>query len=319
MGMRWGWALCAGLCAATAEARQPAGALDGYAPAQAPEDDLQLSRPTGFGHLRLGAQLHVDYANNPLVWEDALGHSSSEHYVVVRHQLVTTVGLSLGLFDRGLVYAGLPTTLWMAGDSASSLAPLSLAGADPAGLGEAYLGGRVKIWGEPEDLFAFAGQLTLRLPTGAYGGQSYRSREGVSVQPELIAEVRPLPRLRVVANLGSLLREGDPSGLTNLDYGSDLSIGCGGALRAWSAASDSGTHLDLHLQVHGATQLGHFLDREQSPLEVIAGPKFFHSSGFLGALAAGTGLSRGIGSPDVRLIAMLGYAAPEAGAHEPAP
>lgn len=311
--------LALALCAGTAAASQPAGTLDAYAPAQAPEDDLQLSRPSGFGHLRLGAQLHVDYARNPLVWEDALGQSSSEHYVVVRHQLVTTVGVSLGLFDRGLVYAGLPATLWMAGDSAASLAPLSLAAADPAGLGEAYLGGRLKIWGEPDDLFAFAGQLTLHLPSGAYGGQSYRSRDAVSVQPELIGEVRPLPRLRVVANLGSTLHEGDSSGLTNLDYGNELSIGLGGALRAWSAGSGSGTHLDLDLQLHGATQMGHFLDREHSPLEAIAGPKFFHSSGFISALAAGTGLSRGIGSPDVRLVAMLGYAAPAAAPREPAP
>jgi hypothetical protein len=207
----------------------------------------------------------------------------------------------------------------MAGDSAASLAPLSLAAADPAGLGEAYLGGRVKIWGETQDLLALAAQLTLRLPTGAYGGQSYRSRDRLSVQPELIGEIRPLPRLRVVANVGSQLRQSEPSEPTNLAYGNDLSIGLGGALRAWSEASDSGTHLDLHLQFHGATQMDHFLDREHTPLEGIAGPKFFHSSGFIGALAAGTGLSRGIGSPDLRLIAMLGYAAPEAAQHEPAP
>ena len=55
-------------------------------------------------------------------------------------------------------------------------------------------------------------------------------------------------------------------------------------------------------------------------IEKLKGPVFvFGASGFIGALAAGTGLSRGIGSPDVRLVAMFGYAAPEPDPHEPAP
>jgi hypothetical protein len=299
------------LAAATTEARQPSGTLDLYSPAETPEDDLQLSRASDFGHLRLGAQLHLDYANNPLMWEDALGDSSSERYSVVRHQVVSTVGLSLGLADRVVLYAGLPTTLWMAGESAAALAPMDLAAADSAGLGEGYLGGRVRAWGERDDTWAFAGQLTLQLPTGAYGDQAYRSRETVSVHPELIGEVRPHPHARMVVNLGTHLRQNDASGPTNLAYGPDLSFGLGGVVRAWTASSDAATHLDVHLQLQGATQWDRFLDREHSPLEALAGPKFFHGSGLSAAVAAGAGLSRGMGSPDIRLIGMVGYAVPE--------
>ncbi|MFO0684225.1 MAG: hypothetical protein U0234_19385 [Sandaracinus sp.] len=101
-----------GLCAALAclSLSQVASAqratLDQYQPSPTPIDDFALSRPADMGHLRFGAQLQLDYGLNPLVWEDRLGDGRTERFPIVEHELVGTLGLSLGLVDRLVIYAG---------------------------------------------------------------------------------------------------------------------------------------------------------------------------------------------------------------------
>src|SRR5690606_5717287 len=124
--------------AASTATAQPAGTLNRFGPSETPEDDFHLSRPTDLGHLRFGAQIHADYALNPLVYERILGEPSSESHAVVRHQLTGTLGLSLGLADRLVIYAGLPVVLLMRGDRASNL-PGGVVAADGFGLGDTYL------------------------------------------------------------------------------------------------------------------------------------------------------------------------------------
>ena len=137
------------------------GTLNRFGASETPEDDFHLSRPTDLGHLRWGAQLHLDYAHDPLVWESELGDAGSEDYYIVDHQLTATLGASLGLFDRVVVFAGLPVVLVQNGDGEDTLAMAGVpTSADGAGLGDAYLGARVRIWGEADDPFAVGAQLT---------------------------------------------------------------------------------------------------------------------------------------------------------------
>lgn len=287
-----------------------AGTLDRFAAGETAEDDFHLSRPTDLGHLRLSGQLHLDYANDPLVYETELGVPSSETRSAVEHQLNLTVGAAVGLFDRLVVFAGLPIVAVMNGESLDDvgLAPYE---ADGAGLGDLYLGARARILGDANDAISLGAQLTLTLPTN--GSSRYRGENSLSAHPELLFEARA-SRVRLVANLGARLRGNQRGASTNLAFGNELTFGLGAAAPIWLAA-DPRTHVDVHVQVYGSSNFDDFFGRGATPLEALAGLKFFHRTGVIAGLAGGAGITRGFGSPDGRLVAMVGWrSAPEAGA-----
>lgn len=292
-----------------------AGALNRYAPAETPDDDFHLSRAADFGHERLGLQLHVDYASDPLVWESTLGDPSSER-VVIGNQLSATLGAAYGLWNRAAFYAGLPTVLWMDGMSQAEAAPLGLVGADDSGLGDLYLGGRVRLLGEEHDIGALALQGTLTLPTsGITGSQHFRGSGGVTFTPELLGELR-LGVSRLLLNVGTLLRE-DEAGPRNLELHPDLTFGIGFAVPLWTDRGQPETHVDLVVQSYGSTAFARFFEREQTPLQGSAGAHYSHAGGLRFGAAFGAGLLRGVGTPASRLIVSVGYAAPDAAPPEP--
>jgi hypothetical protein len=91
-------------------------ALDLFRPAPIDGDGFAVAHAVGQGHLRFGAQLALDYAHDPLVWESRSGSSASETQHVVEHQLVAHVLGSVGLFDRLVLFAGVPVNAVQRGD-----------------------------------------------------------------------------------------------------------------------------------------------------------------------------------------------------------
>lgn len=285
------------------------GTLDRYRASETTEDDFHLSRPGDFGDMRLGAQLHLDYGLDPLVYEAVLGDASSETASIVEHQLTGTVGAAFGIGDRYVVFAGLPVVFLLNGASDAELTGFGVPSASGAGLGDVYLGGRVRILGESEDDYVLGAQLTATLPTS--GGDEYRGDKFLSVHPELLGELRIAGDLRIVLNLGALIREETESSVSNLEYGHELTYGVGVAVPVWVDQATSNTHVDLHAQIYGATAFSLFGDREGTALEATVGGKFFHETGVVAGLAIGPGLARGFGSPDLRVVATVGWAMPE--------
>ena len=305
------------LAGAAQSASAQRATLNRFAASETPEDDFQLSRPTDLGHLRWGAQLHLDYSHDPLVWEDDLGDSGSEGYSVVDHQLNATIGLSLGLFDRVVVFAGLPVVMEQAGDEPEVLPPGGLPlRADGAGLGDAYLGARVRIFGEAADPAAIGLQLTGTFPT-AGNDQQLSGESFLTLHPELLFEGRLAGDARLTFNAGVLIRENTATENANLAFEDELTFGLGFAVPVWR--DDGGTHLDLHAQFYGSTMFSEAFGRETTPFEGLLGAKLFHSTGVVAGLAAGPGLTRGFGSPDVRVVAMVGYTPPAEVEAEPEP
>ncbi|MEM9188713.1 MAG: OmpA family protein [Myxococcota bacterium] len=275
---------------------------------ETPEDDFAMSRPTDLGHLRYGLQLHVDYANDPLVFETEFGDADSEDARVVAHQLTGNLGLSFGLYERLVIFAGLPVVLVQEGDDEDELRAAGLLTPDGAGLGDVYAGARFRIFGEDDDLAVVGLQATVYFPT-AGGSQLLRGEESISIHPELLAEIRGGPA-RFVLNVGARIRE-DAAAIDNLGFQDELTFGLGVAAPLWTSGSDRRTHFDLHGQIYGSTEFDAFLERGSTPLEILVGGKFFHQSGLVAGLAGGPGLARGFGSPDFRVLAMLGYMRPE--------
>ncbi|GAB5543058.1 MAG: hypothetical protein SangKO_028180 [Sandaracinaceae bacterium] len=284
------------------------GTLNRFRASETTEDDFHLSRPGDFGHVRLSAQLHVDYGLNPLVWEGMRGDTGSEEFSIVEHQLNGTLGLGFGLFDRLVIFAGLPITMVMDGASEMEAMRVGAPVADGAGLGDAYLGARVRLFGEDEDPGTLGLQVTGTFPTSIDG--SYRGEPFLTLHPELLGELRPTDDLRIVLNVGALVRE-ETSAMTNLQFRHELTYGLGLGYAVWRDETAPRTHLDLVAQVYGATAFALIGERDGTALEATGGAKFFHESGVVAGLAAGPGLARGFGSPDLRLIATVGWAMPE--------
>ncbi len=282
------------------------GTLNNFAPGETVTDDFHLSRPTDLGHLRFGARLTFDYANDPLVVEGSLGDRGSEQASAVEHQFNATVGLSLGLLDRLTVYAGIPVVLVNKGED---LDPIGFGAVEPdgPGAGDLYLGARARILGEDGDSFVLGAQLTAHLPTSG-SSDLYRGEESFSIHPELLVQGQ-LGSVRVVANLGAQLRP-ESDGVANLEHGSELTFGLGIAAPL-ETFHDGASHLDIHAQIYGSSTFANFFDREATPLEATAGLKLHHRSGVVAGLAGGAGITRGFGSPDGRVIAMVGYQVPE--------
>jgi outer membrane protein OmpA-like peptidoglycan-associated protein len=290
--------------AATASAQDARATLDRYRAAETPEDPFHLSRATDLGHLRFGAQLHLDYAHDPLVYEATSGDAGTELLPVVEHQLVGTVGLSLGLFDRLVVHAGLPVVLAMTGAPEDEVTPLDLRPADGAGLGDLVLGARVRLLGEEDDIGALAFQAAIAFPTA--GESAYRGDPSVTGHPELVGELRPIDDLVVLANVGVLIRQETSDQQTNLLFGSELTYGLGVFAPVWRD-TDPRTYLEVGGQLYGWSTLSQIGVREGTALEATAGARFFHAVGAVGGLAIGPGLTRGFGSPDVRIVLTLGW------------
>jgi outer membrane protein OmpA-like peptidoglycan-associated protein len=284
---------------------QDAATLTRFRPGATPEDDFHINRPTDLGHLRFGAQLHADYANDPLVWVPASGEESR----IVAHQLDLNVGLSLGLFDRLVVFAGLPVTAVMEGDDDADLRDDGLTTPDGAGLGNAYLGARVRLLGEADEPFALAVQVVGTFPS-AGRDQRFRGEDFLTLRPELLAEIRPGGNVRIVPNVGAIVRRSTETPDTNLAFSNELIFGLGIAVPIFTAADDPRTHLDLHAQIYGSTAFVEPFGRDQTALEALGGLKLFHQSGLVTGVAAGPGITEGFGSPDVRVVGMLAYVHP---------
>jgi large repetitive protein len=270
-------------------------ALDQFKPAPLASDGFGVSRPDVSGHMVLGASAWLDYANDPLVYEVRREESSNQERVV-RDHLVLHAGVSLGLGDRVTLFALVPIHLVMKGQSRLSLPDTRPEG---AGLGDLALGARIRLLGDATTPAALSGEIIARLPTAelANNDQRYSGDSVGSYEPALIGEVRAGPfdvRLRAGARLRKAARVG------NLDLDQELVYGFGVRLRVIDG-------LTLHAEAYGSTFFKDVFGREYSPLELLAGPKLQVGDLALG-VAAGPGLFQGYGSPDLRVVGLVGYA-----------
>ncbi len=293
----------------SAQAPDDSVTLDQFRAGETVDDGFHISRPDDIGHIKFHGQVHIDYADDPLVYETMQGTADTERARVVSQQLVGTVGLAFGLFDRVVIYAGLPLSIMMNGDDAADLAMFGIpqTADEGFGLGDLYFGARVRIIGEMEDTFALGLQLSGTAPL-AGDDQFFRGDNTLSFHPELLAEIRAGEKVRITMNLGFRIR--DNAVYTGLEAGDELTWGIGLTAPLLGSRFRRENRLDLHVQAYGALGTADFFGREESPIEATAGLKFHHTSGFTVGVAGGPGLQRGYGSPDFRVIGMLGFGMP---------
>lgn len=291
------------LAALSSPAAAQSVALDHYRAAPTGADGFVVSRPVALGHLRPAASLHLDYALSPLVLKDE-GQVVSQ---LVEHQLAGQLGLALGLFDRFVAYVRVPVLLAMEGSPTPGF-PM----ADGAGLGDLALGARVLLHGDADEPFALALELEATMPTAAAarGQQQLLGDSAVTFTPRLVAEVRPLPILRVQANLGTRFRE--DAGLPSLSVGHELTWGMGAGLFVVQDV------LEARVEVWGSAGIANLDEPIAAPAELFAGARVTPVDGLVLGLGGGLGLSTGYGTPAFRGALTVSWIGPSQ-TREPAP
>lgn len=299
MGAIWLLALGVSVLATSSRGQAQQFDLNQFRASETTKGGLAVSTASDQGHLRFGAQLYLDYTDDPLMFAGM---------PVVSQQLTGELIASFGVWNRLVVFAGLPYHFILR-DGGGTLPSGLLQELAPTGggLGDLRVGARVRAWGEAKDIAQLAAQATLYAYTAsmADGDQSYRG--GANERPRLGGHLEALLTMNATedvhlsANLGYLFR----TSVTlppDLEIGNALTFGVG---LIWELFEDQ---LALIAELVGSTG---FEGRQVTPIEVLAGAKYHHQSGFTVGVGGGAGVQRGIGAPDYRLLAMLGYTMPE--------
>jgi len=277
--------------------------LDVYSPAELASDGFAVSRTHAMDQGSFGAQLQLDYANDPLIWETNAGATGSESAAIVSDQLVAHAVFAYGLTNWLFVHATVPVNVVMSGDDAFARRT-GTTPADGFSLNDPVLGLRAHLLGKHGELFQLGANVSFTAPLARAIDDSlrYSGEDSPSVVPELLAEL-DAGAVAFDANVGAKIASGTSNG--NLDQGSRLVYALG------ATVPDLGVDgLNGHLELLGTTALRDAFSREDTPLEALLGGKYFASSGLSFGLAGGLGLLRGFGAPDARVIAQLGYAPP---------
>ncbi len=286
--------------------------IDNFRQAVTTEDGFAINRPIDRGHGKFGVSITGDYGKNELVFGQANGSDIS----IIKQAVTGQMTLSLGLWNRLVLFAGLPVNLWQDGTGVNGTlngTAFTLNGPDDLAMGDIWFGARIRIAGERNDKAALALQLTGTAPTGRKADDTitYSGERGFTGIPMLLAEVRPGPVI-ITANVGARIRERSTRFPTNpvnheLLYGLGLTV---------PVVKNT---FNLYAEAYGATELfadrglsdtSQFGKKPVSPLEAIGGFRYFPGGGFALGAAAGPGLLKGYGNPDFRVIGNIGWAAP---------
>lgn len=290
------WAVVVALFLSPAITRAQSIPIERFTLGARPDDAFHTARLGRVGHGRFGVALASDYAFRPLVLETQAGGDVR----VVEHHLSLHANLSLSLFDRLVVFAGVSGTGLMKGDSFPNRFRDQVGPPDGAGLQDTRLGARLRLVGAEDAPVALGVQATATLPTAdvADDGQRYQGEHSVAVTPELILEFRAKQVVKVSLNAGAHFRE-------NRDF---VDTTLGDELRyALAVGVRPIQPLELIAEGYGAFSFEDFGEHGNTSLEWLAGLKFHAKAGFYAGLAAGTGIRPGYGTPRARGLLMIGW------------
>jgi len=271
----------------------PNFALQRFHPSQAGDRFFGVQSPYVAGHLTAHAALLFDYAHNPLVLR---GASDEAIGAIVSHQMFLHVNASFALWNRVQLNVNLPFALVQSGanptldDGRTFTSPKGFA------LGDFRLGARVRLIGEYDDAFQlgiggyawfpsgggnFVTDGRVRgLPQLIVGGRVGRSMYTVSAGPEL----RPTQNLFGAVDQGAMITGG---------LGYAMFLGANEQVQIGAEATFS--------TVLGKTNI------YNTNAELLFSGRFRFLKILEAGVGAGPGIIPGVGTPDVRVVAMLAY------------
>ncbi len=270
--------------------------------------DIELIRPT-FGHeafasvdvprftqqgIAFRAGVLMQYEQAPLTLYDA--SSNTELGSVVANRFNAVVGGSLDI-DRVTFGVIVPTALNFGNTETPQFE------ADGFGLGDIGLTGRVTWLRTKNDRFNLGTRGGIVLPTGL--NNAYMSEESIRFSVGQLVAVRLGP-VTVATDIGLFTRERRE---TDEDFVASTDVTWNSGIRF---DLPDATRLAINGQILARAGLERFLTGPaENGLEVLGGIDFYPSRTTTFGLAAGRGLSAGVGTTDFRLLGNLVIQVPE--------
>jgi len=240
-------------------------------------DDSQVG-PDGFG----GALL-FHHAEDPFIFRP---DDETRDEIKVLDKVST---LDLGAFGRmGPVRLGLTLPLHLSADG------YGYEDVEGYTAGDLRLDAKVQILDRLEGPIGLGGSVKLGLPTG--NGRAWLGEPSTLVRPQVNLSTGKHSLL--AANVGLAVGGGDQ--LDDVTWGNRLTWGVGASTPIvdplWLSAELSGEMLFASSDAPG-----------RAPVEVLAAARANPWSDLIATLGVGTGLSQGIGAPDLRVIVGVGW------------
>jgi OOP family OmpA-OmpF porin len=274
-------------------------ALDRFEPAERGSDFFLLDTLSLMGDPRLAVGFTLDLGHKPLVVFDQNG---AERTALVRDQLFAHLGASVVLFDRLRLGLNVPVALYQSGDAAT-VNGNPYTPATKAALGDPRLAADLRLLGQPGEAFVLAAGVRAFVPLG--NQEQYAGDGKVRVQPRLMAAGR-LGGVFEYAGQLSFTYRAQGAVIDGLPLGNEVGFGVGAGLRPVEA-------LLVGPELYGATEVSGTDPlpgvHRSTPLELIVGAHYQLGDFKLGA-GVGPGLTRGVGTPQVRGLFSFEYAPP---------
>ena len=303
----WALALALMVLATLAGAQEePQFPLDVFQPTPAGDRFFAVQGGDPGGKVLPRLQLFGDYAYRPLVLyendgDDAVG-------AVVSDRFLLHMGVGVMAVDRLKVSADLPFLLATAGQDQQT-GGLAIASPSGAAVGDLRLLARVGLVGKPKSPFQLAIGGSLWVPTGDESKMA--GADGVRGMPALVA-AGEAGKVAYAANVGFLFQP--TANVVDSELGSQLAFGAGVAGLLANGRVQVGPELYGTTGIAGEDAFA----RPTTNLEALAGARARFGGAVFG-LGVGPGITKGIGTPALRVVGSVVYAPEPKAEPEPAP
>ncbi|WP_437966857.1 OmpA family protein [Sorangium sp. So ce260] len=267
-------------------------ALSRFVPAPAGDRMFSIPSPFAPGHLTPHVMLLADYASNPLVLRRE--RDGAEIGAVVSDQLTFHLNASLPLWNKLSFDLDAPLTALQSGESPNG-GGREFASPSGAELGDLRVGARVQLYGTYHDPLQLAVGAYLWLPTGA--DDSFVSDGSVRAMPYVAAGGR-LERLVWSTSLGTELRRSQSFG--GVAQGTMLTLGGGVGFLAADGRLQVGPELSTAMVLEDVSS-------RSLNAELLLDARYRFLPFLEAGIGVGPGLTSGIGTPDLRFVAMAAF------------
>jgi outer membrane protein OmpA-like peptidoglycan-associated protein len=283
--------LTCGLVEPCAAQTVPGFAIGKYQPAASGSDWFASESLDLRGSARPAAGVVLDLGYEPLVSYDADG---SEGAAVIAAQVLAHLGGGIVLADKFRFGLSIPVLLANDGERVRAVQGEYEAGAGPA-LGDLRVSADVLLVGMYGRPLSLALGAHLFVPTGS---QSAYTSDGT---------VRALPRLMAAGEIGDFVYAAHAGvhirphsrDFTDTKLGHELVVGAAAGIRLLDRA------LTVGPEIYGASIGPRFSKEGSVPIEALVGGKYTVLQDYRVGLAAGPGLTEGLGAAELRAVASV--------------
>ena len=275
-------------------------ALDRFQPAPAGDRFFGVQGGDPGGHMSPRLMLLGDYAYKPLV----LYRASDDQAIgnVVSNQLIVHLAAGIALWDRLWLFANMPLALATSGQN-PVVGGVPISSPSGAAAGDLRAGLRVRLVGENRSLANLSFSAYVFIPTG--NKDKYTSSGKVHALPALVLSGEG-DSFAYAVNAGVDVQKkssGSSSGVVSPALGSELTFGAAvGMLLA-------DRMLQIGPEIYGTTVMvgGDSFSKSTTNIEGLLGARMRVGAMVMG-LGAGPGMTRGLGTPALRVVASVAYA-----------